>query len=270
MSVQPFLLRAGLLAVAGLALAGCDISVGKDGVSFDLAAGRASDTWTRTYEVAPDGRLEITNANGRVEVTGTDAATIQVTAERTVKAGSDDDAKARLATVEMAAAASPSLVRLETRGPRAEGWTLEIRYTVKVPRSLAVQVDVSNGGVSVNGVDGPVKVVSINGGISGRGLGGDLDASTTNGGMRVEFARVATQSISLSTVNGGIELRVPGSTRATLRAECTSGAVDVSNLAMDTVGHRSRRRVEARLNGGGPATIVVETTNGGIAIAGTT
>jgi DUF4097 and DUF4098 domain-containing protein YvlB len=260
-----------LTPLLALVLAGCDITVGKDGVSIDVIGGRASDVWNRTYDVALDGRLEIVNVNGRIEVTGSDGTAIEVSAERVVKANSDDAAKALLATVEMLEHTSPSVVRIEGRLPARQGGTnLEIRYTVKVPRSLGVEVETNNGGVSVNGIDGRVKAASINGGITGRALGGALEASTTNGGIRVELARVDQQTITLATVNGGIDLRVPRSTRAGVDARCTNGSVTVSDLAIETVGERSRRRVEARLNGGGPARIDAETTNGGITIAGTT
>jgi hypothetical protein len=261
----------GLVPVLGILLAGCDVSVGQGGLSFDLHGGRAQDTWTRTYEVAPDGRLEILNVNGRIEVTGGAGSAIEILAERTVKAHTDETAKGILARIEMAERVSPTAVRLEARPPAHEpGWSHEIRYRIKVPRTLGVDVETTNGGVSVNGVNGPIRAVTTNGGIAGRELGGAVDATTTNGGIRLDFARIEAQTITLESMNGGIEVRVPDSAKASLLARCTNGSVSVSGVSHEAVGERSRRRFEARLNGGGPARIHAETTNGGITIAGTT
>ncbi len=41
----------------------CDVNVGKNGgVSVDLAHGKATDTWSRTYHVMPGGHVEVVNA----------------------------------------------------------------------------------------------------------------------------------------------------------------------------------------------------------------
>ena len=45
------------LAVAGLAGGGCDVRAGNGGFSVDLASGRASDEWKKTYTIAPGGRF---------------------------------------------------------------------------------------------------------------------------------------------------------------------------------------------------------------------
>ena len=40
------------------ATAACDVQVGKDGFSLDVASGRAQDTWKRSYPLAAGARLE--------------------------------------------------------------------------------------------------------------------------------------------------------------------------------------------------------------------
>jgi hypothetical protein len=56
-----------LLSAAVLSTtAACDVQVGKDGFSLDVASGRAQDTWTRSYTLAPGARLELINTNGRI------------------------------------------------------------------------------------------------------------------------------------------------------------------------------------------------------------
>ena len=57
-------LLAACLAVVGLAGAGCDVRAGDGGFSVDLASGRASDEWKRSYTVTAGGRFEVKNING--------------------------------------------------------------------------------------------------------------------------------------------------------------------------------------------------------------
>src|SRR5262245_51127914 len=84
---SPRVVRLGAVAALAVSLAACDIAVnGEGGLNFDLAAGKAQDTWTRTYPVDRSGRLEIINVNGRITAEATDGANVEVTAERTAKA----------------------------------------------------------------------------------------------------------------------------------------------------------------------------------------
>ncbi len=258
-----------LVPALAVVFAACDISVGDGGVTIGLGGGRAADSWTRTYEVVADGRLEIVNLNGRIEVSATDGSQIEVRAERVVKARSDEAARDLLKQIEMVEESSPSGVRIESRSPtRTMGSSHEIQYTVRVPRSLELALQTTNGGVSVNGVVGRVRAVTTNGGINGRELGGAVDAATTNGSIRVEFDRLADQAVTLETVNGSIDVRVPSSSKAQVLAQCVNGRIAVSGVPVETIGETSRRRFEGRLNGGGAARIDIETINGAIALTG--
>src|SRR4029079_5516111 len=85
-----------LLLAAGVAVAGCDISVGENGFSVDLAKGKASDEWVRSYALAPRGHLEIVNINGQIDAVPATGSQVEVRVERTARAGSDEDARSLL------------------------------------------------------------------------------------------------------------------------------------------------------------------------------
>jgi DUF4097 and DUF4098 domain-containing protein YvlB len=122
-----------------------------------------------------------------------------------------------------------------------------------------------NGGVELLGLTGPVVAETTNGGISARDVGGPIEASTTNGGVDVELSQVSEPGVRLQCTNGGIRLRMPADARATISASVTNGGIDTGTLSL----HKSestRRRLEARLNGGGPM-IKIGGTNGGVSIS---
>jgi DUF4097 and DUF4098 domain-containing protein YvlB len=96
-------------------------------------------------------------------------------------------------------------------------------------------------------------------------VSGTIDASTTNGGVDVELAQVSEGGAKLECTNGGIKLRLPSDAKANINASITNGGIEASGLSIDTT-ESTRRRLEGRLNGGGPP-IRIEGTNGGIRIS---
>jgi DUF4097 and DUF4098 domain-containing protein YvlB len=106
---------------------------------------------------------------------------------------------------------------------------------------------------------------TTNGGVTARDVSGSIDASTTNGGIDIDMAELGERGATLECTNGGLKLRLPADAKATISASVTNGGIDTSGLSLETQ-ESTRRRLEARLNGGG-APVRIEGTNGGIRIA---
>ena len=257
------------LAVVAVALTACDIAVNGDGgLHFDVGAS-AKDEWKRSYKVAATGRLEIINVNGKITAEASDGDTIEILAERSAKAASDESAKDLLSKLEMREEASESRVRIEVRAPRWNGaGGHEIKWTIKVPKTLAVDLRTVNGGVVINNLSGEVRARSTNGGIKGEGLASaNVDAAVTNGGVEIALSSApANGSIDLEAVNGGVSLVLPGDSKADITARTVNGGISVNGLELEVVGEQTRRKVEGKLNGGG-ARVTLETTNGGVRIS---
>jgi putative adhesin len=253
-----------VLVVASAAAAGCDIA---------MAELRQKETaeWRKTYDLPSDGRLEISNVNGKIEVQPGTGTSIEVVAEKSARAGSAQAAKDALERIEIQERTSPTHVRIETKIPRGSGGFFgganqEVHYMVKVPPSLEVRLATVNGGIELSGLKGRVTAEATNGGVKAHDISGALDATTTNGGVEVDLADVADSGVKLASTNGGIRLRLPASAKATISARITNGGIDTDGIDVETSGQASRRRLEGRLNGGGPR-IDLEGTNGGIRIA---
>ena len=244
-----------------VATAGCDI------VTADLKASARSE-WRKTYELQPGGRVEISNVNGKIRVDPSTGNTVEVVAEKTAKAASDEAAKAALERIEISEDVSPAVIHIETHLQRSGGWfggNGSVLYTVRVPASAEVKFSTVNGGIEVTGLKGRITAEATNGGVTARDVGGTIDASTTNGGVDVELTEVGDGGAKLECTNGGIKLRLPSDAKANITASITNGGIEASGLKIDTT-ESTRRRLEGRLNGGGPP-IRIEGTNGGIRIA---
>jgi len=252
----------GVVFVLGVAaaLAACD-------VSFGHLTGRATDEWTRSYQLSPGGEIQIGNTNGKIEVEGVDQATVEVRAERIARAATDEGARELLPKIVIREDVKPDRIVVETE--RIAGFTIgasfEVRYHVRAPKAALVRATNTNGAVSVSGMSGRMAAHTTNGAVVAKDLTGGIDAQTTNGSVSVELASLGSDKVQLRTVNGALTLTLPATAKADLSASCTNGSIDVSGIKLAVSGELSRRRVEGKLNGGGTP-IDLRTTNGGIRV----
>jgi len=255
-----------ILAIA-FVFAGCDISVGDGNFSIGLLSGKATDQWTRTYKLASGAELEISNVNGLIDVVE-GAGDVEVRAERTSKASSDDAARALLAHLDMREDVTPNHVRIEAKVPSGGGLrqSLEVKYHVRVPAGVGVKLETVNGKISLTGLSGRADADTTNGGVTATDLSGPVKVATVNGGVEIEVKAVAPDGIEMTAVNGGVRLRLPAAAKADLDASCTNGRVSVAGGLNLETSENSSRQVSGRLNGGGPR-VHLETTNGGVHIA---
>lgn len=273
--MRKLVLCASILA-AGLAVSACDIQTDANGnFDIDIAQGKATDTWSRSYKLEADGRFELINVNGRVTAESTDGNEVVVEGKRTAKGRSDEVAKENLAKLEIREEVGPTTVRVESRPPRFSGLGgHEIEWTVKVPKGVVVDLRTVNGGVRIEGLSGKIYAKTTNGGVRGRGIVAEtIEASSVNGGVDFELAAPldSTDEVELSTVNGGVTLGIAPESKATISARAVNGGVRVSDLDVkrDDEGDNDserRRRLNGTLNGGG-AKVTISVTNGGVRIS---
>jgi Putative adhesin len=256
---------ASALAVAliALAAAGCDI------VTADLRH-EESATWQKTYTLDANGRVEIGNINGRIRAEPAEGNTVEIVATKKARGATPEQAKASLERATIAETVTSGHVKVETKVTRMtgiviNGGNLQVEYTVKIPAGAEARLTTTNGGITVTGLKGRVFAETTNGGVETRAVSGQLEASTTNGGLDIDLAAVADGGVKLECTNGGITVRLPRDAKATISASVTNGGIASGSLPIDITGENNRRRLEGRLNGGGPR-LQIEGTNGGITL----
>ena len=263
MTLRPICLAAVVMATAFGA--GCDVHVGENGVSLDVAGGKASDEWTRTYTLAKDGSVEVVNVNGPIVVEAATGPQVEIRATRVARAKSDEDAQALLKTIEIKEDVAPG--RIAVRTVTAAGMTfgrrsVTVEYRLRVPPGLRVSVKTENGGIGLHDVNGTVAATTTNGGVRGTNVSGAVSAHIVNGGIVMDLARV-DGPIELESVNGGIRLDVPPDVNGELEAHAVNGGVSTDDGLTVEASERSRSRITGRFNRGGPR-ITLSTVNGGV------
>lgn len=99
-------------------------------------------------------------------------------------------------------------------------------FDIKVPRTTNLVLRTEAGGdISVEGVEGDIDVNSMNGEISLTDISSSAVVNTMNGEIHVTFKKAPVKPVSLSSMNGEIDLRLPGDTKANLRMRTHNGSI---------------------------------------------
>ena len=246
-------------------VAGCDI------VTADLRSEETAE-WHKTYQLDANGRLEINNVNGKINVEPSTGNAVEVRAIKKARGATVDAAKAALDRAAIVEDVSSSRIRIDTKigstgGISFNSGNLQVEYHVKAPAGAEVKFTTVNGSVEIAGLQGRITAETTNGGITTRDVGGQLDASTTNGGLDIDLLRMPDGGVKLAFTNGGLRMRLPRDAKATISASISNGGINAGDLPIETSGENSRRRLEGRMNGGG-SRIQIDGTNGGITLSG--
>ncbi|MGI8918253.1 MAG: DUF4097 family beta strand repeat-containing protein [Pyrinomonadaceae bacterium] len=186
----------------------------------------------QTYPFSATGRVSVENLNGEVRIAVWDRNDVQVDAvKRAYKQERIDEAK-----IEVNAGAEALRIRTEYPDWK-QSFTDDERgrynnpalvdYSITVPRKARLEsIDLVNGSLEINGVEGDVKASSVNGRVVARGLLGVAKLSTVNGGLEATFANLdSARPITLNSVNGSVTVIIPSDANAIVRAGTVHGAI---------------------------------------------
>jgi hypothetical protein len=223
---------------------------------------RACDV--REYTL-PAGALTVdAGRNGGIRVEGWDRNEIRIVAVVTANARREEDARQLASQVQVQAGSG----QVASTGPSTNGrewWS--VSYRINVPHRNDLQLNASNGGITVGAVHGTIRFETTNGGVTLRDLGGDVRGETRNGGLTVALSgdRWDGAGLDVETSNGGVTLSIPDGYNAELTTRTVNGGFR-SDIPMTVQGELAPRRGIQTTLGSGGAPISVRTTNGGLRI----
>ena len=202
----PFVLFSAIVA-----LAGCSSGPSVSG-AFD-----------RNYNVAGPIRLELTNASGDVDISGSADGKVHVRGEVRASGFGFDNPQKRLDDT----LANPPIeqrgdtIRIGKEMSRTRH--VRIAYTIQVPRDTEVSATVASGAQTIRGVRGPVKVQAASGSIRVEKVERDVQLSTASGSVS---ASDIGNDVRVSSASGSVTV---SNTRGDVRVNDLSGVIRVSN-----------------------------------------
>ncbi len=225
----------------------------------------------QTYSISPTGRVSLENINGGVKIKVWDRPAVQVDAVKRAYR------KERLAEAKIEVNATEENIRIRTEYPdenqtfRSDERRYEnpatIDYSLTVPRKAVLEsIELVNGSIDIDGVEGNVKASSINGRVTARGLMGEAKLSTINGPLEATFTQlVESQPISLGSVNGNVTLIIPSNANAAIRAGTVHGGISSDFSIPVKHGEYVGHSMDGQIGTGGPR-IKLGNVNGSIRI----
>jgi len=241
-------------------------------VSPARAGETKAERWDWQGRVAAGQAIEIKGINGGIEASGSSAEQVVVTAVK--KGRRSDPASVEIEVVEHEGGVTICAV-YPSRGGRAnecrpgEGGRMSnqdndvnVEFRVEVPAGVRFVGRTVNGGITARGIGADAEAHTVNGGVDVEAAG-TARAQTVNGGITARLGRADwTGTLNLKTVNGGIELFLPPSAAADVRAATVNGDIE-TDFPLTVKGKIGRRRLEGSIGGGGRF-LELETVNGGI------
>jgi hypothetical protein len=160
------------------------------------------EEYHRTFPLAADGRVSLSNINGAVKITAWERNEVKIDAVKRAYT------RERLDEVKIGVVSDTGLIDISTEYPE-NNYTFNqgdgrrnslasVDYTLTVPRGARIEsIELVNGSLDIEGVSGDVKASLVNGQVKARGLSGEARISTGNwtrpstGSMRPSKSRSA-------------------------------------------------------------------------------
>jgi Putative adhesin len=151
---------------------------------------------------------------------------------------------------------------------------LSSRITVNTVSGGATLEDLS-GVIDVNTASGTVQAQGVDGSMSFNTVSGDLDlaggrldlltANTLSGKVTADITLTDAGKVKVSTLTGGVTLRLPDSTSAQVVLTSATGRIDSAFTGLSRAERRTAKSVIGTI-GGGKALLNVNTVSGAIAL----
>ena len=135
-------------------------------------------------------------------------------------------------------------LRLTESGCGDDDARCEVRYRIRIPADMSLDITAQAGAVQVDGLAGAIRVATEAGAVEGRALTSDeVTVRTEAGATSLEFAEAPTL-VSTTTSMGAVDLRVPRTTTYAVDVHTSVGPSSVNVDEDPASAHRIAVRTE--------------------------
>lgn len=209
------------------------------------ASPKETERVEKTVPFPAGGTLKLKNFSGNVEITGENRSDISLLAVRTAP-------RDRLDHIKLEISSNGDAVTIDAN-KRDQGWNehnenvVETAFTLRVPSTANLDIDVFSSAVTVTGVSGRHHVHGFSSELRLNGTTGPVDAETFSGAIHLSPGSwQKDQSLSAKTFSGDIEVRLPQAAGGTVQFDSFSG--DIQADVPLVLQSKSKRSLRAQLN----------------------
>jgi hypothetical protein len=220
-------------------------------------------------KLAPENVVVVKNTNGNIEAQPASGDEVEVTAE---KSGPRAD-EVKIEMVQrpdgvIFCAILPGM-RENDQCKQNGDWhptnrhdDTKVDFTVRVPENIRFSAENVNGNVTANNLGRVVRASSVNGRVQ-VSTKSWAEVSSVNGNVKARMGQADWPgTLSIETVNGSIELELPGDLSADVAFKSVNGELE-SDFALTVQGSMSGHSMKGRIGNGGRE-LKIETVNGSV------
>jgi putative adhesin len=284
--------RSWILSPAIIAVAAVSIwAASAWGSREDFSVSEKQPPVERTFAVSGAPELVVYNITGAIHVVADSANEVRLTADETVRGGSQDDIARAKRDVHLdiaqdrgrvsACVNTPSRRQPDSRNGACRGgdgafrhrdWGYSVRFDFElhVPPQTKVELQTVSGDVKIERLAGDFDVADVNGAVELVGMTGAGEAKTVNGDVKATFVANPRGDCDFSTVSGSLHTYFEPDFAAQLSYRTVNGDVYTDfpvatqgQVATGVDAQRRRRAGKSQIGAGGPD-IQLRTVNGDI------
>ena len=237
-------------------------------ISGTTVAAHAKITRTveKTFIVQPGGKLTAETRGGNITVKSEDINEVRIVVTQVIDANSEEAANKALEklnlTLEQKGNEVSAIATYEKRiGNMWGNWpSVQVSYTITVPRAFNLQLNTSGGNIKVGSVKGNVAARTSGGDLVFERVDGELDGKTSGGNVTLSEG---TARANLSTSGGNIQVdRASGPTTVAT----SGGDIRIQSAAQLLSAQTSGGNVSAKLTETPKQDMTLRTSGGNVTV----
>jgi len=187
------------------------------------------ETFAKTESLARDGKVEIRNISGDVEVKTWDRDEVKIDALKTSKASSMETAKENATKVTIEVTRENGVLKVWTKYPKPsiKNLNVSVNYKVMIPSQAAINARSVSGDVTLENIGGKASAETKSGDVTVIGAKNGANAETVSGDVKVVdvqngvYCKTASGNVDAKNITGNTDL------------DCVSGNVTAENIRGD-------------------------------------
>ncbi len=245
-------------------------SIVDPGASADKADLPAREEIRRNYSFKPGNEVSISRINGSIAIETADIDHAELLVVRSAK--TKEDLQYRKIQIEH----TPGSLSIGVESDRKSVFSAfgkipegRQRVILKIPVKARLEVNGTNGPLTVSEIDGKIDIRGVNGATRIAGVSGSFEARGFNGELTANFRKLGPDGIDISGYNGEVNLNFSSELNANFEMRGVNGELvnEIPNFKADEEAKR-RRTTSGKFGEGGPE-IAIRGGNGRVKMTST-
>ncbi|MEW5901642.1 MAG: DUF4097 family beta strand repeat-containing protein [Acidobacteriota bacterium] len=199
--------------------------------SFALARERYEEKFEKTAGLAKGGKVDVNNISGDILVAVWSQDQVKIEAFKISKASSLEKAKENAARVTIEVVEEGTVLRIETKYPRSEGFwgrgsvDVSVDYKLWIPEWAGLKADNISGNITAEAIGGTADLSAISGNVTLKKAARGAECSTISGDLEVIEV---VGDVFLKSVSGNVTARM---IKGSLQAKTVSGDLELLDVS---------------------------------------